>query len=145
MFLVFPKFNSKYFIGRKKPLQDLHQNLQSNQATLLINGLGGIGKTSLAQKYCHEHQNDYDHFVWISQTDTFENACLAAIGLQKNLGIKPTDNPEQTIQLLFNELKQISGNNLLILDNADNSLQPYVDYLPTTWKILITSREKMDE
>jgi tetratricopeptide (TPR) repeat protein len=143
---TFPKMNISNFVGRKKPLKDLHQNLQNNQATLLLNGLGGIGKTSLAQKYCNEHQNDYDHFVWISQTDTFENACLSAIALQKNLKIKPLENPEQTVQLIFNELKQIDGNNLLILDNADETLQPYVDYLPKgNWKILVTSREKMDD
>jgi tetratricopeptide (TPR) repeat protein len=143
---TFPKMNISNFVGRKKPLKDLHENLQNNQATLLLNGLGGIGKTSLAQKYCNEHQNDYDHFVWISQTDTFENACLSAIALQKNLKIKPLENPEQTIQLIFNELKQIDGNNLLILDNADETLQPYVDYLPKgNWKILVTSREKMDD
>jgi tetratricopeptide (TPR) repeat protein len=143
---TFPKMNISNFVGRKKPLKDLHENLQNNQATLLLNGLGGIGKTSLAQKYCYEYQNDYDHFVWISQTDTFENACLSAIALQKNLKIKPLENPEQTIQLIFNELKQIDGNNLLILDNADETLQPYVDYLPKgNWKILVTSREKMDD
>jgi tetratricopeptide (TPR) repeat protein len=71
---------------------------------------------------------------------------LSAIALQKNLKIKPLENPEQTIQLIFNELKQIDGNNLLILDNADETLQPYVDYLPKgNWKILVTSREKMDD
>jgi tetratricopeptide (TPR) repeat protein len=143
---TFPKMNISKFVGREKPLKDLHQNLQNNQATLLINGLGGIGKTSLAQKYCDEHQNHYDHFVWISQIDTFENACLSAIVLQKNLKIKPLEKPEQTIQLIFNELKQINGNNLLIIDNADKTLQPYVDYLPKeNWKILVTSREKMDD
>ena len=32
------------------------------------------------------------------------------------------------------------------MDNADNTLQPYVDYLPKeNWKTLVTSREKMDE
>ena len=140
---TFAKFNNKNFVGRKKPLEKLHKNLQNNQATLLLNGLGGIGKTSLAQKYCYKHKTEYNHFVWINQTDTFENACLTAITLQRNLEIQPTDNIEQTIRLIFEKLNHIKGNNLLVLDNADESLKPYVKWLPPTWTILITSREKI--
>ena len=81
----FPLFNPNNFVGRESALKKLHQNLQKGHQTVLMNGLGGIGKTSVAQMYCHLHHENYQHFVWLSQTDTFENACLNAIALQKNL------------------------------------------------------------
>lgn len=141
----FPKFSIENFVGREITLQTLHQKLEANQKTLLLNGLGGIGKTSVAQMYCHLHEKDYDHLVWLNQTDGFENACLNALGLQKNLGITLTNNPKQTIQQIFYILNNIDGNKLMVLDNADSSLQIYIDSLPSTWKILVTSREKMDD
>ena len=92
--------------------------------------------------YCHLHKNNYDHFVWLSQADNFESACLNATGLQKILGVELTDNPKQVVQNIFHELKKIKGNNLLILDNANRSLQDYTELLPPMWKVLVTSREK---
>ncbi|MFK8009332.1 MAG: tetratricopeptide repeat protein [Saprospiraceae bacterium] len=140
----FPKIDPDNFVGRKETLQQLHQLLQDDKKTLLLNGLGGIGKTSVAQMYCHLHKNDYDHFVWLGQADNFENTCLNAIGLQKNLGVQLTDKTKEVVQDIFHELKKIKGNNLLILDNADHSLQDYTELLPPMWKVLVTSREKMD-
>ncbi|MFK8006570.1 MAG: NB-ARC domain-containing protein, partial [Saprospiraceae bacterium] len=141
----YPTFNPEKFVGRTKALQQLHLSLQSGNKTLLLNGLGGIGKTSVARMYCHLHEADYDHFVWLNQADDFETACTNALGLQKNLGITLTDNPQQTIQNIFHVLNTIEGNNLLVLDNADRSLHTYTDQLPKTWKTLVTSREKMDD
>lgn len=141
----FPTFNSDNFVGRKSTLEKLHDLLEEGKKTLLLNGLGGIGKTSVAQMYCHTHEAHYDHFLWLSLTDSFENALTLATGLHQTLGIASTDEPKQIIANIFRTLNIISGNNLLIIDNADDSLKLYTDHLPPTWKVLVTSREKMDD
>ncbi|TAE13459.1 MAG: ATP-binding protein [Bacteroidetes bacterium] len=59
---------SLQFVGREAELQTLHANLQAGKRTALVNGLGGVGKTALAQKYAQNYQNDYAHILYIRQS-----------------------------------------------------------------------------
>jgi signal recognition particle GTPase len=43
------------FVGRVADLQMLKDNLQAGKRTVLVNGVGGVGKTTLAQKYVHDY------------------------------------------------------------------------------------------
>ncbi|MFK8164390.1 MAG: tetratricopeptide repeat protein, partial [Lewinella sp.] len=51
--------------------------------------------------------------------------------------------PEMDTQRILNQLGNISGNCLLVIDNADDRLQPYRAHLPRDWQVLITSREAL--
>ena len=59
-----PFYPSGKFIGREKELHDLHTYLLQNLPTVVVNGIGGIGKTSLAKQYMICHGHHYDHIFW---------------------------------------------------------------------------------
>jgi len=142
---AFPRASMENFVGRERDLDKLHELLQNEKPLLLLNGLGGIGKTTLAMVYCDRYAKHYDRLAWITQTDTFENAWLQATHLQQLLGITPGQDPQATIRAMLTALRTVPGERkLLVLDNAERSLQAYTDYLPPNWKILITSRQELD-
>ena len=143
---LIPKTAAQTIVGRDKDLADLHARLFDNKQVVLVNGLGGIGKTTLAQVYVETFYDQYHHIGWISQiSDNIIDDVVNTGGLMLSLGI---DSQGQERQALFDEiiigLKRISDRpNLLVIDNADASLSRWYDYLPNqpNWHILVTSRE----
>jgi len=110
---------------------------------ILINGEGGIGKTTLAAKYLDNEINNYKHFAWINCEYNIENEIL---DLFRFLGIEIKDIPtEKKIQWLIFALNGLAVNNkcLLILDNANNEeqLRTFLKkFGALTWHTIITSR-----
>jgi tetratricopeptide (TPR) repeat protein len=143
-----PKTSQKQIVGRSEDLKDLHTRLFDNKQVVLVNGLGGIGKTTLAQVYVSEYYEEYKHIVWSSQlSGDFSADLINTEGLLLGLGISTEGKDLPT---LFNEtliaLKSISDQpNLWVIDNADAGLRDYYDYLPgqPNWHILVTSRERI--
>jgi len=61
-YLTSMPFKSNVFLGRNKTLAQLKDKLfdsEQDNLLILINGQGGIGKTSLASQYYHRYQDDY--------------------------------------------------------------------------------------
>ena len=147
--LKIPKISLHDVIGRENELEDLHQLLFDNQHVVVVNGLGGIGKTTLAQAYLSQYYDEYAHVAWISQSrGVLINAFVNDEGLKKNLKL---DIQGKDVEIIFREimlgLKAIDKQpNLLLIDNADTSLTAYVDVLPhqPNWHLLVTSRENIE-
>ena len=66
---------TKHFTGRKQYFSELHTLLQQNK-TVLINGVGGIGKTSVAAQYAHQYKKEYSTIVWLDYRDSFNLSFL---------------------------------------------------------------------
>ena len=145
------------FIGRGYELATITELMQGGNQVLLLNGLGGIGKTTLAKKYLHSHYDYYDHIAWVSvlqegssEEEGFQSAAEALAGdpkLFNNLGI-PFDLEEADqvrIQRVLEAFEQLPGKNLLIIDNAGFSLKDIRSQLPKPpeWHVLVTSRKKI--
>ncbi|TAE18555.1 MAG: ATP-binding protein [Bacteroidetes bacterium] len=142
---------SGFFIGRERELEQLHAHLTANKPTVLVNGLGGIGKTSLASRYLREYAQEYDNVVWLTQQNHFLEAFTDNYILTNNLQLAfKEETTEQRFHFIINALKQIKGRNLLVLDNfqrkEDDKFLSFLRFLPPTdaWKLLFTSREKID-
>jgi len=45
-----PSIN-KNFIGRVDDLEKIDEMLQTNNVTLIVNGIGGVGKSEIVRKY----------------------------------------------------------------------------------------------
>ncbi|MEM7512540.1 MAG: tetratricopeptide repeat protein [Bacteroidota bacterium] len=145
-----------YFVGREKELESIHQLLADNKTVLLLNGIGGIGKTTLARQYMSDQYETYDHIAWISvlgdgEGEGYQTAAQAFANeknLFKSLGI-PFDPKAGDIERrkeILEALRSLEGNNLLIIDNAGSSAEEIRPELPTppSWQVLLTSRQRLN-
>jgi hypothetical protein len=57
-----------HFVGRSDELATIHQELQhdSSRKTVVVHGLGGMGKTQLALAYAQRHKDEYSAVFWVN-------------------------------------------------------------------------------
>ena len=134
------------FKGRKQDLLDLEQRLfEDRNVLLLVNGHGGIGKTTLAAKYYEKHQEHYKHLAWLTAEASILDALLI-LGNPQNLNCKFSQHADQEERLatVLQELRNLAERCLLVLDNADKlqDLKEHYDKLRTipNFHILLTTR-----
>jgi TIR domain/Tetratricopeptide repeat/NB-ARC domain/CobQ/CobB/MinD/ParA nucleotide binding domain len=112
------------FTGRNEILEHLHDQLIGASTAVVLpvalHGLGGVGKTQVAQEYAHRFMADYDVVWWVpaEQRDLI-NPNLA--DLAPVLGIRPADSTAETADLVREALRRGRPYDrwLLIFDNAD--------------------------
>ena len=147
---IIPKYDIKKLIGRKDMLKKLHKMLTDNKSAILMNGIGGIGKTTVALAYCNieKYKQEYQNIVWVTLTQSLKESIINTF-IDKDIDFKYNEKEDININFnhLLNTLRNITGNNLLVLDNANNdkeiseNKQSLED---TNWKILITTRCLLD-
>ncbi|MHC5737766.1 tetratricopeptide repeat protein [Nostoc sp.] len=137
----------KEFIGREAELQNLNQLLQQNQqvAIAAIAGMGGVGKTELALQYANLHRVTYQGGIcWLSalqdvgvQFVLFARTCL-------KLNIPEDLDLVGQVQSCLRQWHE--GEVLLVIDNVTNyreEVRCYLESVPSRFKQLITTREKL--
>jgi tetratricopeptide (TPR) repeat protein len=138
------------FIGRQGELLQLHTHLEANKHTVVVNGLDGIGKTSLACEYIKQYEHTYTHIVWLVQNSSLFNAFIDCEELIEDL--KFTQEPDNIkFKKVLKKLSECEGKNLLIIDNfqahnldiASKTLSYFNTVQMRHWKIIFTSREKI--
>ncbi len=141
-----PSRDESEIIGRGNKLNEVKQKLNAGEPVLLLNGMGGVGKTTIAEVFVAKYFADYKHTAWITVKDSFEDALISDSLLIKNLGITNTETKNLLGECLV-KLNNLPGPNLLIIDNADINLKKIKRFLPKApnWHILITSRNRMKE
>jgi len=133
-------------VGREQELVALTKLLATNDCRLIvITGMGGMGKTSVAMALAAQHARHFLDGVFFIPLSGLESEALleTAVFDTLNLPIPPGANPRQHLcqQLANKEM-------LLILDNAEQlltavtSLTQAVLQAAPALKIVITSREK---
>ena len=137
-------FNSNYFIGRDGDLAAIEESYQKDRGLLvLVNGEGGMGKTTLAAKYWFRHEERYQHLAWMFADSGIGDALVSlapAIGLQ----FAPTDDQKTQVQRVVAAVNNLKKPCLLIFDNANKAedLERFLVALGqlNDCHILITSR-----
>ncbi len=134
---------AKFVAGRDADVRTMHSILQQ-ETMMLVNGLGGMGKSSLVKEYCRVHKNYYHHFVWIDAKGDVKRELAFNEVLFSNLGI-PFDVSLDTstrFEILCSRMKEVPGTNLLIVDNLSDKLiiKELDRIVGGSWKIIITSR-----
>jgi tetratricopeptide (TPR) repeat protein/type II secretory pathway predicted ATPase ExeA len=143
--LTLPPFLPTLFIGRHTELLDIHQKLfNENNLLLLMNGQGGVGKTTLAAQYYHKYQHLYQHTAWVLTDSSLPDALLTALTKPLQLHFDPQMHSPQRFEILLTALANLQDPCLLVIDNANNldDLKTHYHNLRrcTNFHLLLTTR-----
>lgn len=138
-----PDLPTRVFVGREEALATLVAAMEqdSKAITQTVQGLGGVGKTTLALHYAHAHRDSYQ-LVWWIRADTLEQITTDLAALTTSIhgaatGRTTAEDAEWAIRWL-----QTHPGWLLILDNAEHpdTIRHLLGQLHHAGRHLITSR-----
>lgn len=115
-----------YFTGRETEIRDLRQRIEEGRKSVLVSGMGGIGKTHICRKLFEEYLKihsdgencSFKHIGYIEYSGEM------ASSLQKCLKFKQQDSLENNQEAAWRELEYLAsdGKLLLFVDNVDKSI-----------------------
>ena len=132
------------FVGRKEELQKVDELLNQNSMLLLLNGIGGIGKSTLASYYLNQHKDNFDYYGFVQVNEDIKLSLASAFGTSLDLKSKKIDD---LFAEIMNKLHNLEGKKLLIIDDI-KKMDSQLDEINTLmtlknsgFQILFTSRE----
>lgn len=130
---------STCFVGRDDEKNILMKKIFENHKVVL-NGVGGIGKTALAKQLYFELEKEYDYVAWIDYNDNLKDSIMQSMfaSLIRN---EHKLNDNEKYELVFQLLTNIDGKVLIVVDNFNNIESSDLSELTRlSADILITSR-----
>ncbi|CAA6814885.1 MAG: Unknown protein [uncultured Sulfurovum sp.] len=138
------KLGKSTIIGRKVELKDIEDRLNSSKA-LVLHGIGGMGKSTIAGYYLHQHKNEFDYYGFFEGLDEFINELERALKLNIEQG-------QDRLSIILHELTKLNGNKFLVIDNiqelTENKkiIKKILDLKEHDgFQILLTSREEIED
>lgn len=128
------------FVGRNGEEKEIIESLSKNHK-VLINGVGGIGKTALAKKIYFDYENKYKHIAWIEFKDSWVESLISSL-FTVNFNFSEENTENEKYEIIFQFLSNLKGNILIIIDNF-NFTDPgdlFEIFKLSNADILITSR-----
>ncbi|KAI9694917.1 MAG: hypothetical protein M1822_000534 [Bathelium mastoideum] len=137
------------FFGRTEILETIQDTLEvrpsastfarSATSGIVLHGLGGCGKSSVAREYMYQRINDYKVILWL-YADTREKLDTQFITLSRLLGGE-SGSADYCVQWVKHWISHLDCSWLIIYDNADdpNILRAYWP-TATHGSIILTSR-----
>ncbi len=115
-----------YFTGRETELRDLRRRIEEGRKSVLVSGMGGIGKTHICRKlfeeYLKKHAEDGNEpFRYIGYVEYDGDM---GSSLQTCLKFKQQERTEQNQEAAWRELEYLAagGKLLLFVDNVDRPI-----------------------
>lgn len=112
-----------YFTGRETELKELRQRIEEGRKSVLVSGMGGIGKTHICRKLFNEYKDAekggaFSHIGYIEYNGDMGSS------LRKCLRYKEQENPEANLEAAWKELENLAadGKLLLFVDNVNVSV-----------------------
>ena len=137
-----PFHPNPFFTGRDLLLAELQARLQAPAVAVrrvVLIGLGGVGKTSVAVEYVYRHQADYD-LVWWANGEQPASLLADLAALAAQLGLAADASQEAQVVALRSWLEH-QQRWLVVLDNVDDP-RLVAEWLPrsSTGQVVLTSR-----
>ena len=134
----------EFFLGRDADLEAVHKKLFSGEnLLLLINGEGGIGKTTFAAKYWQRYESQYQHLAWVFTGSSLLDALLT-LAPKLQVSFPEAMPSEQRLSEMLPVMAGLDKPCLLVLDNANDAgdIGRYYQDLHAcaNFHILLTSR-----
>ncbi|SPE99762.1 FxSxx-COOH system tetratricopeptide repeat protein [Streptomyces sp. MA5143a] len=132
------------FTGRTELLENIRERLwQEGNRALVLKGMGGVGKTLLAQEFAHRYKSDYD-VVWYIQAEQHMLVPEQYAAMAGELKLPERTNPTDTARVVHDALERGEPHDswLIILDNVTEAsrLPEYMLAGRRSGHILITSQ-----
>ncbi|WP_375494348.1 NB-ARC domain-containing protein, partial [uncultured Nostoc sp.] len=135
------------FVGREEELQNLHQLLQDNKqvAIAAISGMGGVGKTELALQYAIKYRETYNGGLCWLLAKTGDVGIQVVQFARTQLDLKPPEDFDLLAKVQYCWRRWRGGDVLLVLDDVSDyeQVKPYLQSLPSRFKVLMTTRQKL--
>lgn len=133
----------KHFCGRSKELDELHAVVSDN-STVIITGVAGIGKSELVRAYAKDHRKEYQYFGYYfyggSLKDIIANVVHDALATESDLNTRYQRNLEL--------LSSIGEKALLIIDNFNvtpDEDECFDDVCDLKCKVIFTSHMRFED
>ena len=133
----------KHFCGRSKELDELHAVISDN-STVIITGVAGIGKSELVRAYAKDHRKEYQYFGYYfyggSLKDIIANVIGNSLSSETDLDTRYRNNLEL--------LSSLGENVLLIIDNFNTSPEDdecFYDVYDLKCKVIFTSHMRFED
>jgi hypothetical protein len=124
---------TEHFVAREEELAEIHRTLRGDgsRRTVVLHGLGGIGKTQLTVAYAKRHRDDYSAVFWLNIKDEDSLKQSFAKAAKQILREHPSASRLSSVDIKENfdevidavkEWLSLSNNTrwLMIYDNYDN-------------------------
>ncbi len=135
-----------FFVGRIAKMQEIAELLYSGETLLIINGVGGIGKSTVVLQFAHsqEFTDRFQNIAWFNVTTNLLQDFINTFAKPEEIALTQIPDLKKQALILIKYLKtKFLGETLLIIDNANNTeeLQNCMELLQKLdWNIIITSR-----
>src|SRR5277367_4946349 len=106
------------FVGRRRELADAKRALSKSRLVTLT-GVGGVGKTRVAERVARERRRAYPHGVWLVELGELPDPALLTQTILTELGVRGQPSGD-ALQVLIDSLS--SRQLLLVLDNCEHLL-----------------------
>ncbi|MGC4129244.1 MAG: tetratricopeptide repeat protein [Bergeyella sp.] len=148
-----PVFDAENYVPRVGLLEKLSEHISTGSRKIILSGISGLGKTFIAKHFVYHYYDTFNHIAWLNCGSGILNALTQEKGVEllDNLGLiheyqsflQGEIKEEELLSLTLNRLKKAEGNNLLVLDNIDESIYDFEDAieLSKNWKIIGTSQQ----
>ena len=143
---TFAHYDLDNLVGRQQQLADMDAHFATHRL-LLLRGMGGIGKTTLARAFISSRADGFDHIAYVEITSTIADALLDRLGTSPDVLISrdPQKDTEANLRDLIEVLRHLP-NMLLVIDNANDAddlrlRKAVFDSLPG--RVLVTSRARV--
>ncbi|NQZ11608.1 MAG: tetratricopeptide repeat protein [Algicola sp.] len=111
---------------------------------MLVNGMGGVGKTAICRELAHHATNPAHIVIWLNGQSGIENELQTIVAPKFNIDIKQADWLPQLIETLNQQPRP----SLLLLDNLeknDSNTAVLHQLKRLNWHLIATSREPLAE
>ena len=157
------EFDDTGFIGRSSERQKLKNLLESDHSVITVVGAGGIGKTALALRVCHDiledPESNLERVVWVSLktqyltadgiraiNDSVDTVDALVDRLMYAINIPMNTDPELIWDRVLEQMK--ANKILLVIDNLEtlgSEIRELAVNIPRDSKLLLTSRIGLGE